>query len=325
MKAVICRQWGEPSTLTLEDITLPAPQPGEVRVKIHACGVNFADTLMIAGLYQVKPPFPFSPGMEIAGEVTALGEGVTHLTVGQRVMGVVEYGGFAEEVNANALTLLPTPDNMDDVTAAAFPIAYGTSHVALKYRANLKVGETLLVYGAAGGVGLTAVEIGKRMGATVIACASTEEKLALTRQYGADHTINYTQESIRERVKELTNGNGADVIYDPVGGDAFDDALRCVAWGGRILVIGFASGKIPTAPVNMTLVKNSSIVGVYWGAYARKDPNTLIESLTTLVKWYSEGKLHPHISATYPLEQTAQAFADLMQRRSTGKVVVKMT
>lgn len=323
MKAIVCKQWGEPSALTLEDITLPPPQAHQVRLKINACGINFADALMVAGQYQVKPPFPFTPGMEIAGEVLELGEKVTNLKVGQRVMGVIEYGGFAEEALANAITLLPIPDNMDDEAAAAFPIAYGTSHVALKHRGGLKVGETLLVFGAAGGVGLTAVEIGKRMGATVIACASTDEKLALTKEYGADYTINYTQESIRERVKEITQGKGANVIYDPVGGDAFDDALRSVAWEGRILVIGFASGKIPQAPVNMTLVKNSSIVGVYWGAYTQRDPNVLIESLGTLLTWYSEGKLKPYVSQTYPLAQTPDALSALLNRQSKGKLVIK--
>lgn len=325
MKAVMCTQWGTPDDLRLEDVASPTLSAGEVRVKVHACGVNFMDTLMIAGQYQEKPAFPFSPGAEVAGEVIELGEGVSNYKVGDRVMGLVNYGGYAQEVTANALTLIPIPDNMDYVTAAAFPIAYGTSHVALEHRAKLKSGETLLVLGASGGVGLTAVEIGKLMGATVIAGASTAEKLALTQEYGADHIINYREENIRDRVKEITGGKGANVIYDPIGGDAFNQAMRAISWEGRLLVIGFASGTIPQLPVNLTLVKNCSVVGVFWGAYARKDPSVLVGSLMTLMNWYADGKLKPHISATYPLDQAGDALYSLMNRTSTGKVVITMT
>ena len=325
MKAVMCKQWGTPDDLTVEDIASPSPKAGEVRIKVHACGVNFMDTLMIAGQYQLKPEFPFSPGAEVAGEVIELGEGVSNYKIGDRVMGLVSYGGYAEEVTAPALTLIPIPDNMDYVTAASFPIAYGTSHIALAHRGQLKAGETLFVLGASGGVGLTAVEIGKLMGATVIAAASTDEKLKLTTEYGADHTINYSTESIRDRVKELTGGKGADVIYDPVGGDAFDQSLRAINWEGRILSIGFASGRIPEVPLNLTLVKNCSIVGVFWGAYARKDPSVLVNSLMTLMGWYAEGKLKPHVSATYPLAQASDALYALIKRKSTGKVVITMT
>ncbi|MFW5748596.1 MAG: NADPH:quinone oxidoreductase family protein [Chloroflexota bacterium] len=324
MKAMLCHAPGAPAALKLEDIATPEPGPGELRIQVKACGVNFADTLIIAAGYQVKPPYPFSPGMEVAGVVDAVGEGVNNYKPGDRVMAIINWGGYAEAVVANAMSVLPMPPSMDFPTAAAFPIAYGTSHLALDHRGRLKPGETLLVFGAAGGVGLTAVEIGKHMGATVIACASTPEKLAITRQYGADHTINYREESIRDRVRELTNGKGADVVYDPVGGDAFDQAMRAINWEGRLLVIGFTSGRIPELPVNLTLVKNCAVVGVYWGAYAQKDPGTLVGSLMTLLNWYSEGHLKPHVSATYPLAEAPAAMQVLMNRQSTGKVVITM-
>jgi NADPH2:quinone reductase len=321
MQAVLCKAWGDPSTLVLEDVRSPALESG-VKVRVHACGVNFADTLMIAGQYQVKPPLPFSPGLEVAGEIIEIAPGETSRKVGQRVIAICNYGGLAEEVVLPAAMTFPIPDNMDYETAAAFPIAYGTSHVALEHRGKLKEGETLLVLGAAGGVGLTAVEIGKVMGAKVIAAASSTEKLHVARQAGADELIDYSKENLRDRVREVTNGAGVDVIYDPVGGDLFDQAMRCIAWEGRLLVIGFASGRIPQLPVNLTLVKNCSVVGVYWGAYASNNPQVLAESLKTLFKWYAEGKLHPHISHTFPIEQTAEAYYMLINRQSTGKVVI---
>lgn len=324
MKAMVCHEWGDPSTLKLEEMPSVPPGNNEVRVAVHACGVNFADTLMIAGQYQVRPAFPFSPGLEIAGEVLETGTGVGRFKPGDRVMGVCEYGGFAEEVTVNAATLLPISENMDFVRAAAFPIAYGTSHLALERRARLQPREILLVLGASGGVGLTAVEIGKRMGATVIAAASTAEKLEITERYGADYTINYQEEDLRERVKQITGGRGANVIYDPVGGQAFDAAMRSIAWEGRVLVIGFASGDIPQLPVNLTLVKNCSVIGLYWGAYTQRDPQTLSESLQTLLSWYESGVLKPYVSVTYPLERTGDAMMALMERKSTGKVVVKI-
>ena len=324
MKAILCQEWGQPETLVLADVATPEPKPGEVRIGVHACSINFADTLMIQGLYQEKPPFPFSPGMEVAGEITAVGENVSHLKPGDRVAALVGHGGLAEEVTTSAMTCIPLPDEMDFVTCAAFSIAYGTSHIALAHRGNLQKGETLLVHGAAGGVGLTAVELGKLLGATVIATASTAEKLALAQKYGADHLINYREEDFRQRVKEITHGRGANVIFDPVGGDVFLQSLRCVAWEGRILVIGFASGDIPSAPVNLTLVKNSSIVGVYWGAYAQRDPQVLLQSLGQLMRWYAEGKLQPHISQTFALADTAEAMRTLMARQATGKVVVQV-
>ena len=325
MKAVLCKAWGEPEDLVLEDVTLPEPGPGKVKIAVHACGVNFADTLIIAGKYQEKPPFPFTPGGEIAGEVISVGEGVTHVQPGQRVAALCSTGGFAEEVIASAAQTLPLSDAMDFVTGAGFIITYGTSHVALEHRANLQAGETLLVHGAAGGVGLAAVDIGKTMGATVIATASTAEKLAVAQQYGADHLINYREEpEFRNTVKAMTDGRGADVIYDPVGGDTFDQSLRCINWEGRILAIGFASGRIPQAPANILLVKNISVVGLYWGAYGRKDPKVMTGSLAKLMKWYAEGEIRPHVSQTYSLEQTADALRLLMNRKATGKVVLKV-
>ena len=323
MKAVLCKQWGAPADLSYEDVPDPQPGAGEVLIRVRAIGVNFADTLMIAGRYQLKPPLPFSPGFEVAGEVLELGEGVTQLEPGARVMGFLQYGAYAEKVAAPAHMVMPIPEGMDYKDAAAFAVAYGTSHVALEHRARLKEGETLLVHGASGGVGLTAVELGKRMGATVIATASTAEKLELCRRYGADHTINYREEDFVPKVKDVTNGRGADVILDPVGGSVFERSLRCIAWEGRILVIGFASGEIPQVPVNLTLVKNCSIVGVFWGAYGQKNPKVLMGSLQTLLTWYAEGGLKPHISEVYALEDAPKAMTELMERRSTGKVVLE--
>lgn len=324
MQAMVCKQYGEPHDLVLEQVESPAPGKGEIKLAVHACGVNFLDTLIIKGEYQVKPPMPFTPGVEVAGEVIETGAGVSNVTVGDRVVALADWGGYAEEVVVKAVTAIPLPESMDYVTAAAFPLAYGTSHVALSHRGKLKSGETLLVLGAAGGVGLTAVQLGKLMGANVIAAASTPEKLALTAEKGADHTVNYTEENLRDRVKAITGGKGADVIYDPVGGDMFDQAIRAIAWEGRLLVIGFASGRIPQLPVNLTLVKNCSVVGVFWGAYSRNDPAVLGGSLMQLFAWYNEGKIAPHVSATYTLAQTPDAIASLQNRTAQGKVVVKV-
>ncbi len=322
MKAVLCKAFGLPETLTLAEIPSPSVGAGEVKIAVQACSINYADVLMIQGLYQEKPPFPFSPGLEAAGIISEVGAGVTHLKVGDRVAALVGHGGLAEEVVTAAYTALPIPASMSFTDAAAFAVAYGTSHLALAHRANLQAGETLLVHGAAGGVGLTAVQIGKLLGATVIATASTAEKLAIARANGADYVINYREEKFSERVKEITHGKGADVIYDPVGGDVFDESLRCIAWEGRLVVIGFASGRIPSAPANLALVKNCSIVGVYWGKYAQRDPQTLLRSLGQLFQWYEAGQIRPHISAVYPLAETAAAMNVLLGRQATGKVVV---
>lgn len=322
MKAVLCTEFGPPEKLVVREVASPELRAGEVRIGARAAGVNFPDVLMVQGLYQMKPPFPFSPGLEVAGDVLEIGPGVENLKVGDRVIGIVNFGGFAEEVIAPAMMTIPMPESMSYEHGAVFPIVYGTSDVALNHRGNLKSGETLLVLGAAGGVGLTAVEIGKHMGATVIAAASTDEKLVLTRQYGADHTINYSRENLRDRVKAITEGLFADVIYDPVGGDLFDVAIRSIGWEGRYLVIGFASGKIPQLSVNRVLLKNSSLVGTFWGAYALNRPRVMADSLMKLLRWYSEDKLKPHISARYSLYDASAALRALMNRQVRGKVVL---
>lgn len=324
MKAYTVQAFGPPATHTISEIDVPDPRGGEVQIAVEACGINFADTLMIQGMYQTKPPFPFSPGLEVAGTVAAVGDGVDHVKVGDAVMAICPYGGLAEAVNVAAPMVIPRPTGMDAVTAAAFPIVYGTSHVALAQRANLQVDETLLVGGAAGGVGLTAVELGKLLGARVIACVSTEEKAALAKHYGADETILYTQTSVRDAVKQLTGGGGVDVVYDPVGGAFYEDAIRSLNWNARYLVIGFASGQIPELPLNRVLIKNVSVVGVFWGAYALNEPQVMFASLQTLMAWYMAGKLKPHVSQTFGLAQAGAALSALMDRQSTGKVVVTL-
>ncbi|MEE4376523.1 MAG: NADPH:quinone oxidoreductase family protein [Candidatus Competibacteraceae bacterium] len=322
MRAVVCKQWGmPPDNLVLEELPSPIPEKDQVAIAVHACGINFADTLIAQGKYQTKPEPPFSPGMEVAGEVLACGSEVKTLKPGDRVMAVLSYGGFAEEVIAPAAAVVPLPTSMDFVTAAGFPVAYGTSHLALTRRAHLQPGENLLVHGAGGGVGLTAVEIGKQLGATVIATAGGADKLKIAAEHGADHLIDYSKEDIRERVKAL---GGADVVYDPVGGDAFDASLRCINWEGRILAIGFASGKVPQPPANILLVKNCAVIGLYWGAYLWRNPPIMQNSLSELLSWHAQGKLKPHVSRTYPLEQAQEALADLLARRSTGKLVLTM-
>ncbi len=324
MRAVICTKWGGPDDLSFETFQPKSPGPGEVRIAIRAAGLNFADTLMIAGKYQERPDFPFSPGLEAAGEVVECGEGVEGLAPGDRVMAVLGHGGFAEEAVTVAERVYKIPESMPYGEAAGFPVAYGTSHVALRHRAGLQAGETLVVHGASGGVGLTAVEIGAALGATVVACASSPEKLALAEKYGASHLIDYSKEDIRERVLEITDKRGADVIYDPVGGDAFDASLRCIAWEGRLLVIGFASGRIPTAPANYILLKNCALVGVVWGAYLGRDPAVVRRSMEELIDWYGQGKLKPHISRTFPLAEAPAAIKSMMARKSTGKIVLTM-
>ncbi len=317
MRAMRLHALGE--SLQLDDIPTPEPGPGQVRLKLEACGVNFADTLLIHGKYQEKPKLPFSPGAEACGVVDALGEGVSHLKVGQRVAAMVGSGGFAEMGIADAAACVPTPEGMDPRIAAAFMIAYGTSHVALDYRAHLKPGERLLVLGAAGGVGLTAVEIGKLMGAEVIACARGADKLAVARSRGADHLIDSGSEDIRERVKAL---GGADVVYDPVGGDQFVAAMRACNPEARILPIGFASGEVPQIPANILLVKNLTVIGFYWGAYLKLRPEALRASIRTLFDWYAQGRLRPHVSDRLPLSRAAEALELLTSRKATGKVVV---
>jgi NADPH2:quinone reductase len=322
MKAVLCKTYGPPENLVLEEVASPRPNKGQVIISVKACSVSFPDTLIIQGQYQFKPPMPFSPGGEIAGVVKELGEGVEHLHVGDRVMGFNGWGGFAEEIAIDANRVLPMPARMDFATAATVIMTYGTSHYALKYRGQLKPGETLLVLGAASGVGLAAVQIGKVMGARVIAAASTDEKLAICKQHGADDVINYTTEDLKERVKTLGGKKGIDVIFDPVGGRYAEPALRGMGWGGRYLVIGFAAGEIPRIPLNLTLLKGCSIVGVFWGAFTEREPQHNQEALQELLSWFNAGKLQTLVSATYPLEHAADALNAMMHRKVTGKVVL---
>lgn len=325
MKAVLCKAFGPAENLVVEDLDSPQIKKGEVLLDVHAAGVNFPDTLIIEGKYQFKPPFPFSPGGEAAGVVAAVGEKISHLKVGERVMALTGWGSFAEQVAVSGQNVLPIPAEMDFTTAAAFSMTYGTSMHALKQRANLQPGETLLVLGASGGVGLAAVEIGKAMGARVIAAASTNEKLEIARKAGADELINYSEASLRERLKELTDGQGVDVIYDPVGGKLFEEAFRSIAWNGRMLVVGFAAGgEIPALPANLPLLKGASLIGVFWGAFAQRQPQDNAANFKQLFAWYAEGKLKPLVSQTFALEQVAEAIDTLGQRKAVGKLVVKV-
>jgi NADPH:quinone reductase len=322
MRAVLCKQFGPPESLVVEDVPAPAMFPGHVRLRVEACGVNFPDTLIIENKYQFKPPLPFSPGGEAAGVVTEIGDGVNGWKVGDRAIAMCGWGGFVDELVVDASRLMRTPEAMDTVTAAGFTMTYGTSHYALKDRANLRPGETLLVLGAAGGVGLAAVEIGKAMGARVIAAASTDEKLDVCRRYGADDCINTTTGNLKDRMRELTGGDGADVIYDPVGGDLFDVAFRTIAWEGHYLIVGFAAGRIPSLPVNLVLLKGCQVVGVFWGSFTARDPKKNQENLAELATWCAEGRLRPLVSATYPLEQAHAALRSMLDRKVTGKVVL---
>ncbi|WP_120504154.1 NADPH:quinone oxidoreductase family protein [Sulfitobacter mediterraneus] len=307
--------------LSLQDVPMPAPKAGEVLVKVETCGLNFADLLSIKGTYQEKPALPYAPGMELAGEITALGAGVDHLAVGQRIAAYTGQGGLGEYVAIPAEICVPIPDEMNAVDAAAFLIAYGTSHVGLDYKAKLKLGERLLVLGASGGVGLTAVELGKLMGAEVIACARGADKLEICRKAGADHLINSETDDIREIVKSL---GGADVVYDPIGGDQFKAAMRACNPEARILPLGFASGEVPQIPANILLVKNLTVLGLYWGGYARINPSVLTDSFKTLFDWYVAGKVKPHVSHVLPLDQANEALELLRGRKATGKVVVQV-
>ncbi len=322
MRAVLCKAFGPPESLVIEEVDSLKPGKGQVVICVKACGVNFPDTLIIQGKYQAKPPFPFTPGSEVAGIVKELGEGVSTTKVGERVMAFIGMNGFAEESIAHEFQIVPMPYNLDFATASAFLLTYGTSHHALKDRAQLQPGETLLILGAAGGVGLAAVELGKIMGAKVIAAASSNEKLEVCNQHGADEVINYSTEDLRDRIKQLTGGKGVDVAFDPIGGNYSEPVLRSMAWEGRFLVIGFAAGDIPRIPLNLPLLKVYSIVGVFWGAFMERDPKHGRENIQELIRWVNEGKLKPHVSATYSLEHVADALNDLMERKVTGKAVL---
>jgi NADPH2:quinone reductase len=324
MKAVICKQFGPPESLVVEDIPSPRPGPGEVVVSVKAASVNFPDVLIIQNKYQVKANPPFTPGSEFAGVVKEVGQGVTHVKPGDRVLGAGGFGGFAEECLATANTrLVPIPPQMDFPTAASFLLTYGTSHHALCNRAHTRPGETLLVLGAAGGVGLAAVEIGKILELRVIAAASSKEKLAVCRAHGADETIDYSSEDLRARIKDLTGGKGVDLIYDPVGGAYTEAALRSSGWRARLLVIGFAAGEIPKIALNLPLLMERSIVGVYWGEWSKRAPHEFSAALDQLGEWFAQGRLRPHISATYRLDEAARAVQDMAERRVMGKVVLR--
>lgn len=322
MKAVLCKTLGPARDLTLEEVASPVPKKNEILLDVQAAGVNFPDTLIIEGKYQFQPPLPFSPGGEAAGVVAAVGEKAGAFKVGDRVMALTGWGAFAEQVAVPFYNVLPIPESMDFTTAAAFSMTYGTSMHALRQRARLQAGETLLVLGASGGVGLAAVEIGKAMGARVIAAASSAEKLAVAKAAGADELIDYSQASLREELKRLTGGQGVDVIYDPVGGELFEQAVRGLAWNGRLLVVGFASGSIPQLAANLVLLKGAAVVGVFWGAFAQRQPEDNAANFRQLFAWHAEGKLKPLVSQTYPLAEAGAAIEQLGQRRAVGKLVV---
>lgn len=323
MKQLLCKAYGPPESLVLEDVA-PAPLGrGEVRVRLHAAGVNFPDVLIIQGKYQFKPEMPFAPGGEAAGVITGVGEKVTDFAVGDRVIVMTGWGAFAEELVVTPDRLAPLPPSMPFEEGAAFLMTYATSHHALKQRARLRAGETLLVLGAAGGVGLAAVELGKAMGARVIAGVSTDEKAEIAKRHGADEVIVYSREGLRDRLKALAP-EGVDVVYDPVGGDYSEQALRSIAWKGRFLVVGFASGPIPSIPLNLALLKGCEIVGVFWGAFTAREPELHRENVAELIRLYEDGRIRPLVSKTYGLAEGGRAIRDMMERRVTGKVVVTM-
>jgi NADPH2:quinone reductase len=321
MRALVCRAWGPVESLVVEDVAPPTPGPQQVLVDVRATGVNYADAIMVSGRYQTKPDFPFSPGLETAGAVAACGAQVTRFRPGDRVMAILPYGGFAEQAVAEEAETFPVPPAMSLDVAGAFPVAYISSHVAIRWQGRLEAGETLLVLGAAGGVGLSAVEIGKAMGARVIAGASTADKLAVAADHGADATVNYAAENLTERVMALTGGKGADVCFDPVGGDLFDAALSSLGWGGRILLVGFVGG-IPSIPANRLLVKHRSALGSALRYFRWHAPDKLRRSVEELLAWYGAGKLRPVVSHRLPLERGIEAIRLLTDRKAHGKVVI---
>ena len=324
MKALLCTQYGAPDLLEIRELPSPEAGAGEVVVAVKAASLNFPDVLIIQDKYQFKPPLPFSPGSELAGVIKDVGPGVTRFKPGDRVMAFTTFGAFAEEVKLKASRVLPIPDGMNFKTAAAFLLTYGTMDHALRDRGQVTPGETVMVLGAAGGIGIASIEIAKALGARVIACASSDDKLTACRAHGADETINYAADDLRERIKALTDGRGVDVIVDPVGGPYSEPALRSIAWRGRLLVVGFAAGEIPRMPLNLLLLKGCSIVGVFWGDFLRREPEAFAASVAQLGRWYAEGKLKPHVSATFPLERAADALTLLSERRAIGKVVLTM-
>jgi NADPH2:quinone reductase len=323
MKAIVCKNWGLPDTLVVENLPDLSPGPGQVTIDVQAAGVNYPDVLIIQNKYQFTPQLPFTPGSELSGIVRAVGEGVTNVKPGDRVIAFTGQGAFAQQVNVAANTVMPVPKGMDFDTAAAITLTYGTSHHAIVDRAQLKAGETMLVLGAAGGVGLAAIEIGKALGARVIAAASTDDKLAICRDHGADALINYSTEDLREAIKAATGGKGPDVIYDPVGGVYAEPAFRSIGWRGRYLVVGFANGEIPKLPLNLALLKGASLVGVFWGEFVRREPKANLGAMAQLMGWLAEGRIKPHISGRYALADTPQALNDMAARKVTGKIVIQ--
>ncbi|HAM74237.1 MAG: NADPH:quinone oxidoreductase family protein [Alloalcanivorax venustensis] len=324
MRAILCKELGPADKLVIEDVPSPQVSGDGVKVKVKAAGLNFPDTLIIEGKYQIKPELPFSPGGEMAGEIIEVGPDVKNLKPGMRVMGLTGYGSFAEEMVIGESRVIPVPDGMKDETAAAFSMVYGTSYHALKQRANIQPGETLLVLGASGGVGLAAVELGKAMGAKVIAAASSDDKLQVAKEAGADDLINYTDEDLKEALKSRYP-QGIDVIYDPVGDRFTEPALRNMAWNGRFLIVGFAAGEIPKIPANLTLLKGCSVVGVFWGAFTAKEPKAHIQNVKELMQLFADGKINPRVSEVFPFEQYEDALAALSSRRAKGKVVLKVS
>lgn len=323
MKAIVCNAWGLPDTLALEELPDVVPAAGEVAIDVQSAGVNFPDVLIIQNKYQVKPPLPFTPGGELAGIVRAVGAGVSAFKPGDRVIAFVGQGAFAQQIAVPVKAVMPMPAGMDFDTAAAITLTYGTSHHAVVDRAQLKAGETMLVLGAAGGVGLAAIDIGKALGARVIAAASTDEKLAVCKEHGADALINYSTEDLREAIKRTTDGRGPDVIYDPVGGIYAEPAFRSIGWRGRYLVVGFANGEIPKLPLNLTLLKGASLMGVFWGDFARREPAANLAAMRELMQWLASGKIRPHISHRYTLAETPTALNDMAARKVTGKIVIQ--
>ena len=325
MKAIICDHWGEPSSLQLRDMPSPQPGPKQVLVRVRVAAVNFPDALIVAGKYQFRPEFPFSPGGEMSGEIIAIGAEVKHLSVGDKVVGLASHGAYAQEAVVDATHVVPLPSTISDADlelAGSFMLTYGTSFHALKDRAEAKPGETLLVLGAGGGVGLAAVELGKLMGLRVIAAASSQQKRDAALALGADEVIDYSSENLREQIKSLTDGKGVDIVYDPVGGDFAEPALRSVGWRGRYLVIGFAAGDIPKIPINLLLLKGSALVGVFWGEFVRREPKLNAANMAQLFTWLNERKIHPHISKRYPLSQAPAALDALLARNAVGKLVI---
>jgi NADPH2:quinone reductase len=322
MRAVLCKAYGPPEKLVVEEVPAPEAGPGQVVVRVKAAAINFPDSLIIEGKYQIKPTPPFSPGFEVAGVVKSCGSGVSEYQPGDRVIAITTWGGYAEEVAVDADNLVPMPAAMDFAAASAFMTTYGTSYYGLKDRAQLRAGETLLVLGASGGVGLAAIQIGKALGARVIAAASSPAKLEICRREGADELIDYAAEDLRARIKEITAGKGVDVVYDPVGGDFSEKALRDMAWNGRFLVIGFASGAIPKVPLNLALLKNCAIVGVFWLAFTKNERERSLRNNEEMAELVQAGKLRPYLHATYPLERAAEALNEVLAQRSSGKVVL---